>query len=61
MQKPKLLKCCCRGMVSATEWVAQLRSGMLLATAVDEPLQQYVSATMGCDLQTLSETFEPFE
>ena len=50
-----------QGVTSAFEdWVPKLRAGILVATAVDEPVQEYVAATAGCDMRIV-DTFAPFE
>ena len=50
-----------QGVTSAfDDWVPKLRAGILVATAVDEPVQEYVAATAGCDMRIV-DTFAPFE
>lgn len=41
-------------------WVPMLQQGTLVATAVDEPIQQFVAALGGCSLR-LVDTFAPFD
>ena len=43
-----------------TDWLPKLRSGVLVATAIDEPIQRYIAAQGGCDLKLVGE-FAPFE
>lgn len=50
-----------QGASSVPDWVAAIRNGSLAATAVDEPFQQFVLATSGCDLRILRDTFEQFD
>jgi len=43
-----------------TDWLPKLRDGTLVATAIDEPVQQYVAAEAGCQFHIVGE-FAPFE
>lgn len=50
------------GVQMAVEtWLPQLRSGMLVATVVDEPLQDYMASVSSCDLHILPDVVAPFD